>query len=123
MTQVKYIVGTGGALTRLPHREEIMREITRCNESGMLLLPGEHAQILVDHDYIMASLGVLSKRYPQAAARLLEQSLGITFPERKAEGARYPSATRSSPGLRPSGSSGKRSYSGTLRSARPWAMI
>ena len=51
----------------------------------MLLLPGEHAQILVDHDYIMASLGVLSKRYPQAAARLLEQSLGITFPERKAE--------------------------------------
>ena len=75
MTQVKYIVGTGGALTRLPHREEIMREITRCNESGMLLLPGEHAQILVDHDYIMASLGVLSKRYPQAAARLLEQSL------------------------------------------------
>ena len=85
LTQVKYIVGTGGALTRLPHREEIMREITRCNESGMLLLPGEHAQILVDHDYIMASLGVLSKRYPQAAARLLEQSLGITFPERKAE--------------------------------------
>ena len=62
LTQVKYIVGTGGALTRLPHREEIMREITRCNESGMLLLPGEHAQILVDHDYIMASLGVLSKR-------------------------------------------------------------
>ena len=85
LTQVKYIVGTGGALTRLPHREEIMREITRCNESGMLLLPGEHAQILVDHDYIMASLGVLSKRYPQAAARLLEQSLGMTFPERKAE--------------------------------------
>ena len=85
LTQVKYIVGTGGALTRLPHREEIMREITRCNESGMLLLPGEHAQILVDHDYIMASLGVLSKRYPQAAARLLEQSLGITFPARKAE--------------------------------------
>lgn len=85
LTQVKYIVGTGGALTRLPHREEIMREITHCNESGMLLLPGEHAQILVDHDYIMASLGVLSKRYPQAAARLLEQSLGMTFPERKAE--------------------------------------
>ena len=29
LTQVKYIVGTGGALTRLPHREEIMREIIR----------------------------------------------------------------------------------------------
>ena len=27
LTQVKYIVGTGGALTRLPHRVEIMSEI------------------------------------------------------------------------------------------------
>lgn len=85
LTQVKYIVGTGGALTRLPHREDIMREITRHNESGMLLLPGEHAQVLVDHDYIMASLGVLSKKYPEAAAQLLEKSLGITFPEEKAQ--------------------------------------
>lgn len=85
LTQVKYIVGTGGALTRLPHREDIMREIARHNESGMLLLPGKHAQVLVDHDYIMASLGVLSKKHPKAAARLLEQSLGITFPEQKQE--------------------------------------
>ena len=51
----------------------------------MLRLPGEHAQILVDHDDMMASRGVRSKRNPQAAARRLEQSLGITFPERKAE--------------------------------------
>lgn len=122
MTQVKYIVGTGGALTRLPHREEIMREITRCNESGMLLLPGEHAQILVDHDYIMASLGVLSKRYPQAAAGCWSRAWASPFRSGKRR-SRYPSATRSSPGLGPSGSSGKRSYSGTLRSARPWAMI
>lgn len=26
LTQVKYIVGTGGALTRLPHRKEIMHK-------------------------------------------------------------------------------------------------
>ena len=56
-----------------------MREITRCNESGMLLLPGEHAQILVDHDYIMASLGVLSKAVTPGAARLLEQSWASPF--------------------------------------------
>lgn len=82
LTQVKYIVGTGGALTRLPHREEIMKEIAKHNETGMMLFPGEHAEILVDNDYIMASLGVLSKRYKEAAIRLLEKSLNFKFPEK-----------------------------------------
>ena len=82
LTQVKYIVGTGGALTRLPHRVEIMESIAKNNGSGMKLYPTEHAQILVDNDYIMASLGVLSKRYRQAAIRLLEKSLNFQFPQR-----------------------------------------
>lgn len=85
LTQVRYIIGTGGALTRLPHRVEIMKEIARHNETGLLLFPSEHAKILVDNDYIMASLGVLSKRFPQAAVRLLEKSLDFKFPERKEE--------------------------------------
>lgn len=85
LTQVQYIVGTGGALTRLPNREKIMRKITKHNQSGLMLLPGEHAQILVDNDYIMASLGALSMKYKDAAAKLLEKSLGIKFPEKKPE--------------------------------------
>lgn len=83
LTPVKYIVGTGGALTRLPHRVEIMQEIAKHNETGMMLFPTEHAQILVDNDYIMASLGVLSKRHREGAIRLLEKSLGFKFPEKK----------------------------------------
>ena len=85
LTQVKYIVGTGGALTRLPHRVEIMEEIAKNNETGMKLFPTEHAKILVDNDYIMASLGVLSKRHREAAIKLLEKSLDFKFPERKAQ--------------------------------------
>ena len=83
LTQVKYIVGTGGALTRLPHRIELMEGIAKHNETGMMLFPTEHARILVDNDYIMASLGVLSKRYREAAIRLLEKSLDFQFPEKK----------------------------------------
>ena len=52
LTQVKYIVGTGGALTRLPHRIELMEGIAKHNETGMMLFPTEHARILVDNDYI-----------------------------------------------------------------------
>ncbi len=85
LTQVKYIVGTGGALTRLPNRVKIMEEIAKHNESGMMLSPTDHAEILVDNDYIMASLGVLSKRHKEAAIKLLEKSLGFKFPERKDE--------------------------------------
>ncbi|WP_010255796.1 GlmL-related ornithine degradation protein [Treponema primitia] len=79
LTQVKYIIGTGGALTRLPHRVEMMEAIAKHNETGLFLFPPETAAILVDNDYIMASLGVLSKQYPDAALKLLQKSLHI-FP-------------------------------------------
>jgi uncharacterized protein (TIGR01319 family) len=82
LTQVRYIIGTGGALTRLPRRVEIMRTIAKHNENGTLLFPPETAEILVDNDYIMASLGALSKRYPKAALRLLKKSLGLD-PDKK----------------------------------------
>lgn len=75
LTQVKYIVGTGGALTRLPHRVEIMKSIAGNNGNGLNLYPGQHAKILVDNDYIMASLGVLSKKYKDSAIKLMEKSL------------------------------------------------
>jgi uncharacterized protein (TIGR01319 family) len=75
LSQIKYIIGTGGALTRLPGRINIMKAIARHNETGLLLFPNTEAEILVDNDYIMASLGVLSKRYRDAAVYFLEKSL------------------------------------------------
>ena len=79
LTTVKYIVGTGGALTRLPHRKEIMGRICEYDQTGMRLFPTSHAEILVDNDYIMASLGVLSMEHRDAAIRLLEKSLDVNF--------------------------------------------
>ena len=85
LTQIKYIVGTGGALTRLPHRVEIMEMIAKDNETGMKLYPSDAAKILVDNFYIMASLGVLSKTHRQGAIKLLGQSLGMELQERHEE--------------------------------------
>lgn len=76
LTQVKYIIGTGGALTRLPNRVKMMEQIPRSN-SGMELLPNKGAEVLVDNHYIFASLGVLAKKYPEAALQLLKNSLNI----------------------------------------------
>lgn len=74
LTKVKYIIGTGGALTRLPNRINIMESIPKSNK-GNELLPSEVVKILVDNDYIMASLGVLSKEHPNAALKLMKNSL------------------------------------------------
>ena len=83
LSQVKYIIGTGGALTRLPNRVEIMRKIAMDNESGMKLYPHPEAEILVENDYIMASLGVLSKAHEEAALKLLAKSLRIKLPKKR----------------------------------------
>ncbi len=76
LTGIQYIVGTGGALTRLPNRVEIMHKIALSNR-GDKLLPNSECKILVDNDYIMASLGVLSKEYPEAALLLMKKSLKL----------------------------------------------
>ena len=78
LTAVKTIIGTGGALTRLPHREQLLRALADCNVTGMMLYPKpSKIRLLFDDDYIMASLGVMSKHYPEAALKLMKRSLNI----------------------------------------------
>lgn len=78
LSKLKYLVATGGALTRLPDRQKILRRIADCNDNGMMLYPKPAVlSLLYDNDYIMASLGVLSKQYPEAALSLMKQSLGL----------------------------------------------
>ena len=75
LTNVKVIIGTGGALTQLPQGKDILLSIPRSNK-GDRLLPQEGVKVLIDHEYIMASLGVLSMEHPKSALKLLIESLG-----------------------------------------------
>ena len=53
-----------------------MRKLANCNSGGMMLYPKPcRLKLLYDNHYIMASLGVLSKEYPDAALNLLKQSI------------------------------------------------
>lgn len=74
LTGIKYIIGTGGACTRLPNKESLLREVTY-NILGDKLLPTVQTPILIDHDYIMASLGVLAFEDEKSAMQLLLNSL------------------------------------------------
>lgn len=76
LTEVKYIIGTGGALTRLENMEEILSGIHR-EGRGQKLYPKKEAEVLLDTDYLLASLGVLSLQYKEAALKLMLKSLKI----------------------------------------------
>lgn len=74
LTEVKYIIGTGGALTRIEEMDRILMDI-HLESRGQRLYPKKEAKVLLDHDYLLASLGVLSLEYKEAAVMLMLKSL------------------------------------------------
>lgn len=78
LTNVKYLVATGGALTRLPGRKAIMERLCHLNDGGKLLFPkAQNLRLLEDRQYYMASLGVLSRYHRGAAVALLKQDMEV----------------------------------------------
>lgn len=74
LTQVKFVIGTGGALTRLQDSKKLIERALQA-KNELLLKPRPETKILIDTMYIMSSIGVLSKKYPEASIRLLLNSL------------------------------------------------
>ncbi len=62
LTAVKWVIGTGGALTRIDGGEQILRRV--CTGAGKYLLPAPDTVILLDHDYRFSALGTLAQAYP-----------------------------------------------------------
>ena len=63
LTAVRWLVGTGGALTRIPGGEEILKAI--CRGAGKYLLPNPNTQVLIDRHYRFSALGTLAHQYPE----------------------------------------------------------
>lgn len=76
LTAIQYVIGTGGALTKLGMGKEILAHV-RDDPRKQKLLPPKEAIVLLDRHYIMATAGVLSQRYPDEAKVLLLESVGF----------------------------------------------
>lgn len=76
LTKVKYIIGTGGPLTKLPNMSEKLENLIN-SVHGNYLLPDRNSTVLIDEKYIMASLGIMAKKYPEVALKLLRDGLGV----------------------------------------------
>ncbi len=77
LSMVKYIIGTGGALTRLGKGEEVLESIKDV-KGDITMRPTEDAKVLLDNMYIMACAGVLSRENREAAIKLLKASLKLS---------------------------------------------
>ncbi len=75
LTGVKWIIGTGGALIKLPAGCAILSRLN-VQQNNNCLLP-RNAHVLVDRHYIMATAGLLADKYPRSALSLMKQSMGI----------------------------------------------
>jgi uncharacterized protein (TIGR01319 family) len=78
LTAIKWVIGTGGALTRIEGGENILRQI--CTGAGKYLLPKPESAILLDRDYRFSALGTLAQAFPaevKATFRHWVESEGI----------------------------------------------
>lgn len=74
LSGVVLAVGTGGAFARLPGGKEVLAKLLR-RPPGNELWP-RAARAAIDRHYVMAAAGMLAEEFPEAAERLLLDSLG-----------------------------------------------
>ncbi|MDP3487128.1 MAG: GlmL-related ornithine degradation protein [Bacillota bacterium] len=73
LTSVKWVIGTGGPLTKLPGAVEMLKNAFRMT-AKLELFPKSFA-VLIDHDYNLGVLGVLSQEHEAAALALMKHSI------------------------------------------------
>lgn len=75
LTEVGWVIGTGGPLTRLPAAPALLRDALRVT-ARQEMYP-RNFQVLIDRDYNLGVLGVLSQEYKCEALLLMRKSLGV----------------------------------------------
>lgn len=69
LTAVKWVIGTGGALTRVEGGEAILARI--CQGASTHLLPPPDARIVLDRNYLFSALGTVAQRHPELASKAI----------------------------------------------------
>lgn len=72
LTAVKAVIGTGGALTQLPFGEKLLRRVLIKNPVKKLL-PLDTAEIIIDKDYLLGTIGLISHWNPETAFKLAKK--------------------------------------------------
>ncbi len=68
LREVALLVGSGGVLRHSSHPDRILGALTGVSPDGWQL--PERPRVVVDRDYVLAAVGLLSERRPEAASAL-----------------------------------------------------
>ncbi|QLY40537.1 MutL protein [Hujiaoplasma nucleasis] len=74
LTNVSYLIGTGGVIINSLNQKDILRQMTNILNDSSQLRP-EHPEYLVDQQYILAPMGLLSQTHPKLALKLMKENL------------------------------------------------
>ncbi|NCB41455.1 MAG: MutL protein [Clostridia bacterium] len=74
LTQVKYVIGTGGVLVDSEEPWDILKAGLFQQENPVVLKP-QTPNLMLDAEYIFSAMGLLSLDYPEKALRILKKSL------------------------------------------------
>ncbi|MHB1019247.1 MAG: glutamate mutase L [Coriobacteriia bacterium] len=78
LTACGLVIGTGGALTRLPGGGAMLESVRASAAGGERLLPPADARVALDRDYVFAACGALSTRFSaEPIIALMRASVGI----------------------------------------------
>lgn len=78
LTACRLVIGTGGALTRLPGGIEALEATRALATGGERLLPPADARCVLDNDYTLACCGALLSHFSaDALVALMRQSTGV----------------------------------------------
>jgi len=113
LTACRLVIGTGGALTRLPGGQALLETVRAAGAAGGgasavaagaardiapadRLLPPSDARCLLDRDYVFAACGALSTHFPEGAVlALMHASVGLSAPTAPVNAGAAPGADAS----------------------------
>jgi uncharacterized protein (TIGR01319 family) len=74
LTGVKYVIGTGGAIINADAPQDILQAAIYSPQDTNLLKP-QNPQLLLDRDYCLAAMGLLARKFPGLALKMMKQTL------------------------------------------------
>ena len=75
LSDVKYVIGTGGVIIRDKKPLSILEKVLARPDKAMELRPKE-PEFLLDQDYVLSAMGLLSIEHPEIAIRIMKKRIG-----------------------------------------------
>ena len=74
LSNVKYVVGTGGVLINAKKPKEILQKVSFTLQKPLELRP-QNPAFMIDKEYILAAMGLLSLDHPEIALKIMKETI------------------------------------------------